>query len=59
MTSVSDQSVEPSGEPASHDRSDWREMLTHGPESPAVRERAGQRPLRPVARLSRRRTSSA
>ena len=29
------------------------------PESPAVRERAGQRPLRPVARLSRRRTSSA
>ena len=46
-------------EPASHDRSDWREMLTHGPESPAVRERAGQRPLRPVARLSRRRTSSA
>ena len=42
-------------EPASHDRADWREMLTHGPDSPAVRERAGQRPLRPVARLSRRR----
>jgi hypothetical protein len=46
-------------EPASHDRADWREMLTHGPDSPAVRERAGQRPLRPVARLSRRRTKSA
>jgi hypothetical protein len=46
-------------EPASHDRSDWRELLTHGPDTPAVRELAGERPLRPVARLTWRRTKSA
>ncbi len=34
-------------EPASHDRSDWREMLTNGPESPAVRERAGRAAVAP------------
>ncbi|MCW2758353.1 MAG: hsaD 3 [Nocardioidaceae bacterium] len=39
-----------STEPAAHDRSDWRTMLADGPEAPAIRERAGERPLRPVVR---------
>jgi pimeloyl-ACP methyl ester carboxylesterase len=35
---------------ASHERDDWRDLLVHGPDYPAVRELAGERPLRPVVR---------
>ncbi len=43
-------------EPAAYDRADWRKMLANGPNAPRVRERAGERPLRPV---TRRRSRSA
>ncbi len=40
-------------EPAAHDRAEWRELLTNGPDFPRVRELAGERPLRPLTRNAR------
>jgi pimeloyl-ACP methyl ester carboxylesterase len=40
-------------QPSVHDRADWRELLTNGPDHPRVRELAGERPLRPVVRSQR------
>ena len=41
-------------QPACFERDDWREMLLDGPDYPATRERAGERPLRPVRPVSRK-----
>ena len=45
--------------PSAHDRDDWREMLTYGPDLPATRERAGEWPLRPVPLAARDRKRPA